>query len=89
MAKKFQVFEVNYKSLVREVRKTLKTLKKIEKNVGGKQKADIAVQIKSLSYLEGVCSLVPPKMSGCTLIPPKMSKCNVLPPKMSKRYTTL
>jgi hypothetical protein len=87
--KKFQAFIVNYKDLVREVRKTLKTLKKIEKKVRAKQKADIAVQIKSLNYLIGVCTLPPVPMSKCTLVPPPMSKCNLVPPKMSKRYTTL
>jgi hypothetical protein len=80
---KTKVFKVDYKGLVREIRKTLKTLKKIEKKVAAKQKPAIALQIKSLDYLEGVCTSaavgvssqnVPPKMSGCKMVVAKMSK---------------
>jgi hypothetical protein len=80
---KTKVFKVDYKGLVREIRKTLKTLKKIEKEVAAKQKPAIALQIKSLNYLEGVCTSqavgispqnVRPKMSGCKIALAKMSK---------------
>ena len=81
---KTKVFTVNYKDLVAEIRKTAKALQKIEKQVGGRQRSAIATQIKSLNYLESVCTnpaigvtpgAVKPKMSGCKLAsPPKMSK---------------
>jgi hypothetical protein len=79
-----KVFTVNYKALMSEIRKTAGTLEKIEKQVGGKQKSAIAAQIKSLKYLESVCTnpaigvtpgKIKPKMSGCKIAtPPKMSK---------------
>jgi hypothetical protein len=86
MAKsKVELIKVDYKDLVREIRKTLKTLKKVEKKVGGKQKSDIAVQVKALNYLEEVCAVARPKMSFCN-VAPKMSKCNLATPRMSKIY---
>jgi hypothetical protein len=80
---KSKVFTVDYKGLVSEIRKTAKELKKIEKQVGGKQKSAIAAQVKSLNYLESVCTnpaigvapgKIKPKMSGCKMLVPKMSK---------------
>jgi len=84
--KKTKSFKVNYKGLVREIRSTLKTLKKISNKVGKEEKADIALQIKSLEYLEGVCASAPAKMSKCKMVAPKMSKCFAPPVKMSKVY---
>ncbi len=80
---KTKVYKVDYKGLVREIRKTLKTLKKIEKTVAQAQRPAIATQIKSLNYLEGVCESqaigtspqkIKPKMSGCKLVVARMSK---------------
>ncbi len=80
---KAKVFTVDYKDLVNEIRKTAKALGKIEKQVGGRQKSAIAAQIKSLNYLENVCTnpaigvapgAIKPKMSGCKLVVAKMSK---------------
>ena len=77
------MYTVNYKGLVSEIRKTAKALGKIEKQVGGRQKSAIKAQIKSLNYLESVCTdpaigvlpvEVKPKMSGCKLVVAKMSK---------------
>jgi hypothetical protein len=81
-----RIFKVEYKGLVREIKKTLKSLEKIEKKVSGKQKKAIALQIKSLSYLEGVCSSSSVGVSPRN-IPPKMSGCNMVLAKMSKIYT--
>lgn len=80
---KTKVYKVDYKGLVREIHKTLKTLKKIEKNVARAQRPAIATQIKSLNYLESVCESqaigtspqkIKPKMSGCKLVVARMSK---------------
>jgi hypothetical protein len=84
--KKAKMYKVEYKNLVREIRKTLKALKKIQKKVSGKQQEDIALQIKSLNFLQAVCAAPTAKMSLCN-IAPKMSKCNMVAAKMSKLYT--
>jgi hypothetical protein len=82
-----RIFKVEYKRLVREIQKTLKSLKKIEKKVSGNQRKAIALQIKSLSYLEGVCSSSAIGVSPVN-IKPKMSGCNMVLAKMSKIYTS-
>ena len=92
MAKKAKSYKVDYKALTREVKKTLKKLRDIEKKVKGKELEDIQLQIKSLDYLSGVCEATPPKMSGpnCaapTTPPARMSGCALVPPpKMSRIY---
>ena len=87
MAKKTaRIYKVDYKRLVREIRKTLKTLKKIEGKVSGAQKEDIEKQITSMSYLEGVCGAETPELAALNPAP-KMSGCKtVKAPKMSKIY---
>jgi hypothetical protein len=83
MAMKAKIFKVDYKPLVYEIKKTKRTLEKIQPKLGGRQRDDIAQQIKSLDYLESVClsdtvgvSLagVKPKMSGCKMVRSRMSK---------------
>jgi hypothetical protein len=82
MAMKAKIFKVDYKPLVYEIKKTKRTLEKIQPKLGGRQRDDIAEQIKSLDYLESVClsddvgvSLAgKPKMSGCKMVRSKMSK---------------
>jgi hypothetical protein len=88
MAKKTaRTYKVDYKGLVREIRKTLKALKKIESKVSAAQKDDIAEQIKSLSYLEGVCGAETPELLAMNP-PPKMSGCKTVAAKMSRIYKT-
>jgi hypothetical protein len=83
MEKKAEIFKVDYKDLVREIKRTKKTLERIQPKVGGRQRSDISQQIKSLDYLEDVCAKtnvgvtlagVKPKMSGCKLVANRMSK---------------
>jgi len=83
MEKKTQLFKVDYKGLVREIKRTKRTLETVQRKVSGRQKSDIAQQIKSMDYLEAVClsknvgvalAGVKPKMSGCKLVATKMSK---------------
>jgi len=82
-----RTYKVDYKGLVREIRKTLKSLKKIENKVSGAQKTDIEKQITSLDYLEGVCGAETPEIAALNP-PPKMSGCKTArPPRMSKIYS--
>lgn len=81
-----RTYKVDYKGLVREIRKTLKALKKIEGKVSGAPKEDIEKQIASLDYLEGVCGAETPELAALNP-PPKMSGCKtVRAPKMSRVY---
>ena len=82
-----KVFKINYKALVREIEKTKKSLKKIEKKVAPRQREAIALQIKSLDYLAGVCASPSVGVAPASL-PPKMSKCNMVLVKMSKVYSS-
>lgn len=87
MAKdKVRVYEVKYGDLVKQIKKTVTALKKIENKVGAEQKDDIAEQIKTLSYLEGVCAKGMPEVAA--MAPkPKMTGCKMA--KMTRLYTSV
>ena len=88
MATKKKGYKVDYKNLVREIKKTLKALKTIEKKVSGKDLEDIQLQIKSLDYVAAACEAA--KMTGkeCLSIAAKMTAktCRLLPGKMTRTY---
>jgi len=84
---KAKVFKINYKALVREIRKTKKSLASIHKKVSPRQREAIALQIQSLAYLEGVCTSAAVGVAPSN-VPPKMSKCNMALAKMSKIYSS-
>jgi len=88
MAKeKVRVYKIHYKKLVQEIRKTLRSLEKIENKVGVRQREEIAEQIKSLNYLEGVCKAETPELA--IMNPkPKMTGCKMGRAKMTKAYTS-
>ena len=82
-----RMYRVHYKALVQEIRRTMKALEKIESKVGARQKEDIAEQIKSLNYLEGVCRAETPEIAA--MAPkPKMTGCKITRAKMTKLYTS-
>jgi hypothetical protein len=85
--KKAREYKVNYKGLVREIKKTLRELKKIKGKVAEGEQKDIDLQIRYLDYLAAECTgkgkmtkAYTPKMTGCEPAPrPKMTGCE--PPK--------
>jgi uncharacterized Ntn-hydrolase superfamily protein len=90
MATKKKGYKVDYKSLVREIKKTLKALQAIEKKVAGQDAEDIKLQIKSLDYMAAACEGTAAKMTGkeCLSIAAKMTgkTCRLLPGKMTRTY---
>jgi hypothetical protein len=85
--KKVKEYRVNYKGLVKEIKRTLRELDKIKSKVELGEQKNIDLQIRYLDYLEAVCAkgtgkmtkAYRAKMTGCAPAPkPKMTGCEPL-----------
>jgi hypothetical protein len=76
--KRIKSFKVDYKNLVREIKKTRLALERIEKKVAREGKKRIALEIK---LLDDLLVAIPPRMTYCppritANITPRMTKCS-------------